>query len=106
MTITIELVFKNEYLIRMCFAATKLVTSLEFNPNRCATMQCLFGQKRNGSVAIHFSLRGTHPLVSSKGQSMTFPISFKGVFFVFGVNESVFTVSGFFLYLTKAKNGN
>ena len=38
----------------MCSVATTLVTSLEINPTRCATMLCHFGRTRNGSVATHF----------------------------------------------------
>ena len=51
--------FKSEYLFRKCSVATNLVTSLEFNPIRCATMLCHFGETRNGSVAMHFILCGS-----------------------------------------------
>ena len=48
--------FKSDYLFRICSLATNLVTSLEFNPTRCATTMCHFGQTWNGSVANHFIL--------------------------------------------------
>ena len=40
----------------MCSVATNLVTSLEFNPIRCATTLCQFGRTWNGYVATHFIL--------------------------------------------------
>ena len=40
----------------MCSVVTNLLTSVEFEPIRCATMLCLFGQTRNGYVATHFIL--------------------------------------------------
>ena len=49
-----ELDFKSEYLFRTCSVATNLVTSLEFNHIRCATMLCHFDQGQNNSVATHF----------------------------------------------------
>ena len=48
--------FKSEYLFRMFSVVTNLVTSLELQPVRCATMLCHFGQKRNGYVATRFIL--------------------------------------------------
>ena len=48
--------FKSEYLFRMCSVVTKLVTSLEFQPIRCATMLFHFGRTRNGYVATRFIL--------------------------------------------------
>ena len=36
--------------------ATDLVTSLKFQPIRCAIMLCQFGQTRNGYVATFFIL--------------------------------------------------
>ena len=39
-TIITERDFKSEYVFRMCSVATDLVTSLEFNPIRCATTFC------------------------------------------------------------------
>ena len=40
----------------MCSVVTNLVTSLEFEPIRCAIMLCRFGRTRNGYVAIYFFL--------------------------------------------------
>ena len=40
----------------MCSVATDLVTSLEFNPIRCATTLCHSEQTRIGYVATHFIL--------------------------------------------------
>ena len=40
----------------MCSVATNLVTSVEFNPIRCATTLCHFGRTGNGYVATHFIL--------------------------------------------------
>ena len=40
----------------MCSVVTKLVTSLEFQPIRSATMLCHFGRTRNGYVATRFVL--------------------------------------------------
>ena len=38
----------------MCSVANNLVTSLEFNPIRCATTLCHFERTRNGYVATQF----------------------------------------------------
>ena len=43
-------------MFRTCFVATNLVTSPEFQPNRCATMLRLFEQTRNGYVATRWIL--------------------------------------------------
>ena len=43
--------FKSEYLFRLCSVVTNPVTSLEYQPIRCATMLCHFGRTRNGYVA-------------------------------------------------------
>ena len=51
LTIRTELDFKKEYLFRMCSVVTNLVTSLEFQPIRCATTLFYFGRTRNGYVA-------------------------------------------------------
>ena len=51
-----ELDSKSENLFRMCSVATNPVTSLEFNPIRCAITLCHFGPTRNSYVATHFIL--------------------------------------------------
>ena len=48
--------FKSGYLFRMCSVATNLVTSLEFQPIRCATTPCQFGRTWNGYLATQFIL--------------------------------------------------
>ena len=50
LTIRKELDFKSNYLFRMCSVVTNLVTSLEFQPIRCATTLFHFGRTRNGYV--------------------------------------------------------
>ena len=47
---------KSEYLFRMCYVVTILVTSREIKPIRCATMLCHFGRTRNAYVATRFIL--------------------------------------------------
>ena len=37
---------QSEYLFYMCSIATNMVTLLEFNAIRCATMRCHFGRTR------------------------------------------------------------
>ena len=56
LTIITEGDFKSDYLFRMCSVLTNLLTSLEFQPIRCATILCHFGRTRNGYVAIRFVL--------------------------------------------------
>ena len=56
LTIRTELDFKSEYFFRMCSVVTNLVTSLEFQPIRCATMLFHFGGKRNVYVATRIIL--------------------------------------------------
>ena len=56
MTIRTELDFKSEYLFRMCSVVTNLVTSLEFQPIRCATTLFHFGQTRDVYVATRIIL--------------------------------------------------
>ena len=56
LTIRTELDFKSEYLFRMCSVVTNLVTSLEFQPIRCATTLFHFGRKRNVYVATRIIL--------------------------------------------------
>ena len=52
----------------MCSVATNLVTSLEFNPIRCATTLCHFERTRNGYVATHFIvLSGTAKSSATSG---------------------------------------
>ena len=51
-----ELDFKSEYLFRMCSVVTNLVTSLEFQPIRCATTLFHFGRTRNVYVATRIIL--------------------------------------------------
>ena len=43
----------------MCFVAINLVTSLEFEPIRCATTLCRLGRTWIGYVATHFFLLGS-----------------------------------------------
>ena len=68
--------FKSECLFRTCSAATNLVTSLEFNPIRCATTLCNFGQTRNGSVATHFILLSSTATSSTTGDYAAVPERF------------------------------
>ena len=68
LTANIELDFRSECLFRTCSVATNLVTSLEVNPIRCATMLCHFGQTQNGSVAIHLFLLGSIATSSATGE--------------------------------------
>ena len=56
LTIITERDFKSEYLFRMCSVVTNLLTSLEFQPIRCATMLCKLGRTRNGYVVTRFIL--------------------------------------------------
>ena len=51
LTIRKELDFKSEYLFPMCSVVTNLVTSLEFQPIRCATVLFNFGRTRSVYVA-------------------------------------------------------
>ena len=59
LTFRTELDFKSEYLFRMCSVVTNLVTSLEFQPIRCATMLFHFGRTRNVYVATRIILLGS-----------------------------------------------
>ena len=68
--------FKIDYLFRTCSVATNLVTSLDFNPIRCATMLCHFGQTRNGSVATHFILLSSTATSSATGGYVVVPERF------------------------------
>ena len=69
----IERDLESEYLFRTCSVATNLVTSLEFNPIRCATMLCHFGQTRNGSIATHFILLSSTATISATGGYVDVP---------------------------------
>ena len=48
--------FESDCFFRMCSVATNLMTSLEFNPIRCDTTLCHFGQTWNGYEATHCNL--------------------------------------------------
>ena len=56
LNIRTELDLNSENLFRMCSVVTNLVTSLEFQPIRCATTRFHFGRTRNGYVATRFIL--------------------------------------------------
>ena len=56
LTIRTQLDFKSEYLFRICSVVTNLVTSIEFQPIRCATTLFHFGRTRNVYVATRISL--------------------------------------------------
>ena len=83
-TTNIELEFKSEYSFRTYSVATNLVRSLEFNSIRCATMLCLFGRTRNGSVATHFILLNS----TSTSSAIS---GYVGVLERFGPNEEPVT---------------
>ena len=59
LTTRTELDFKSEYLFRMFSVVTNLVTSLDFQSIRCATMLFHFGRTRNVSVATRIILLGS-----------------------------------------------
>ena len=48
--------FGTDILSRTCSVVTNLVTSAEFQPILCATMQCHFGRTPNGYVATRIVL--------------------------------------------------
>ena len=56
LTIDTERHFKSEFLFSMFLVVTNLVTSLEFQPIRCAIMLCHHGRTRNGYIATRFFL--------------------------------------------------
>ena len=56
LTIRKELDLKSEFLFPMCSVVTNLVTSLEFQPIRCATTLFHFGRTRNVDVATRIIL--------------------------------------------------
>ena len=57
MTVIIERDYRSEYLFNTRSVVTNMVTSLEFNPIRCATTLCHFGQTWIASVVNHSFLR-------------------------------------------------
>ena len=67
---------KSEYLFRMCSVVTNLVTSLEFQPIRCATTLCHFGRTRNGYVATHFILLSSTAESNATGGYLVIPERF------------------------------
>ena len=60
----------------MCSVVTNLVTSLEFQPIRCATMLCHFGRTRNGYVATRFILLSSTVESSATSGYVVFPERF------------------------------
>ena len=71
----IERDFESEYLFRTCFVATKLVTSPDFIPIRCATMLCHFSELRNDSVVTHFIHFSSTATSSATSEYVNFPES-------------------------------
>ena len=51
--------FEGEFLFFRSSVVTKLVTSQEFEPIRCATTLYVFGRTRNGYVATRFIILGS-----------------------------------------------
>ena len=76
MTTFTERDFKSEYLFRTCSIATTQVTSLEFNPIRCAFMLCNFDQTRRSYLAISFILRGSTAKSSARSDYIAVPERF------------------------------
>ena len=68
--------FKSDFLFPTCSVDTNLVTSLEFNPLRSATMLCQFGQTQCGSVATHFNLFSSTATSIATGDHVAVPKSF------------------------------
>ena len=56
---------KSTFLFRACFVAANLVTPLEFDPLRCATTVCHFGETQSGSMATHFILLSSIDTISA-----------------------------------------
>ena len=73
LAITTEPDLKSEYCYRMCSVVTNLVTSLEFQPIRCATILCHFGRTRNGYVATRFILLSSTAESSATGGNVVVP---------------------------------
>ena len=67
---------RSEYLFPSRSVATNLVTSLKFQPIRCAVMLCIFGRARNGSVTTHFILFGSTAESRAKSGYIVVPESF------------------------------
>ena len=76
MTARKQLDFKSENLFLTCSVTTSLVTSVKFNPIHCATMFCLFGRERNGSVATFFIPLSRTVTNSAKGRYVVVPEHF------------------------------
>ena len=76
MTANIKLDFRSACLFRKRSVATNLVTSLDFDPIRCAAMLCHFGQTRNDSVAPQFLLLSSTAMSSTKGGYVVVPERF------------------------------
>ena len=76
MTTIIALEYKTEKVFRTFSVASNLVTSLEFNPIRCATMLSHFGQTRKSSIATHFNLLNSTALSSATGGYVVIPERF------------------------------
>ena len=64
------------FLFRTCSVAPNLVMSLDFNPVRCGTMVCLFGQSRNGSAVISFIRLGSTAVSRAASDYVTVPEHF------------------------------
>ena len=75
-TIITELDFRSENSFRTCSVATNLLTPLEINPIRCATMLCHFGQTGSCYVAIRFTLRVGTTTSSATGDYVALPERF------------------------------
>ena len=67
---------KSGYLFRKCSFTTILMTSLEYNPIRCATTLCHIGQTRNGSVVTHSILLSSTATSSATGGYVAVPERF------------------------------
>ena len=76
MTKSTERDFENEYLFRTCSVATILLTPLEFNPFRCATMFYHFRKTRSSYVDILFILRGSTATITGTGDYVAVPERF------------------------------
>ena len=75
-TIITEHDFKTEYFFRMCSTATDLITSLEYDPIRCASTLCHFRRTRNAYVATHFILLNSTVESSATSGSVVVPERF------------------------------
>ena len=77
MTKTTQRDFKSEFLFCTCFLLTNLVTSLEYNPLRFATMLCHPRQTRSSYLAIPVLLRGITVTMSATGNYVAVPERFE-----------------------------